>query len=116
MRIVSSRTLHRSILEFRALLLHIAAAEGLGWVVAAAAVCGVSAYFFACVPAAFSFSFFNSIGLSVSDIAELLHPAGILLGGEDAVVLIDRDADQRLKLARIVAVSTDVCQQLTLRG
>ena len=83
--------------------------------VAAAAVCGVSATF-ACVPAAFSFSFFNYIGLGVGDIPELLHPAGILLGGEDAVVLIDRDANQRLKLAQIVAVSADVGPAADPRG
>ena len=54
------------------------------------------------------------IGLGIGDIAELLHPAGVLLGGKNAIILVDHDPNQRLKLARIMTESADVGQELPL--
>ena len=56
-----------------------------------------------------------SFSLRVADVLELLQAAGILLGGEDAVVLVDCDSDERLKLAGKIAVFVaDVGQQLAV--
>ena len=51
----------------------------------------------------------------IRDVVKHLHSTGILFGGEDAILLVDGNADERLELARKFAVAgADVSQQLSV--
>src|SRR5215471_8757950 len=58
--------------------------------------------------------FFQLVGFGVGDVAELLDAAGIDFRGEDAIVLVDHDVDDRLELAGKQAVAAEGDEELAL--